>query len=226
MSKRRLFLFAGLAAAVGIPVSISESGRVVDKAGEVIRSLTASEPAANIPGPAADPSPAGISRPDGPQARLDGLPAQDLAEVLRFDVTPGWIMSRWARVTTTAGGVDRFQGYRVPLVTGNRETDLAGALTYYFNHKPEVQRIRFVGSTGDPSRLVALVTERFGFAPQRSTVPGEYLYQIQWNGKPNSELRIRMAEVVRANEPSRRFDIELEINLPDVPPSTKPSPAS
>jgi hypothetical protein len=218
MLSRRTLLMLGLAGAAGVPFLVTESGSIVDKFANAIRGVKKG-PDATINGPqppnAQAPAP---GQSTVVQAQIDGLPVQDLSEVLRFDITPGWIMSRWTRISTTVGA-DQFQGYRVPLVTGTAETDLAGSLTYYFSHKPTVQRIRFVGSTGDPSHLVALVTRRFGFVLQRSSVQGEYLYQVKWNGRPNCELRVRMTDVVRADQPLRRFEIDLEINLPDVPPS-------
>jgi hypothetical protein len=116
-------------------------------------------------------------------------------------------------------GEPALAGYRVPLVTGPNPHDLAGSMTYYFNAKQEVQRITFVGTTGDPAALVALATRRFGFVAVPSPGPGVYTYQIRWRNRPRSELRLRTAEVIRADVPFQRFDVDLEINLPDVPPS-------
>jgi hypothetical protein len=150
--------------------------------------------------------------------RIDGYPVFDIGEVFRFDATPTWIVARWARVTTIATPPD-MQGYRVPLVTGPSEADLAGSLTYYFNAKQEVQRITFVGTTGNPGPLVKLLMQRFKFAPYPSQMPGVDIYQLRWHNQPRSELRLRLGDVVRADVPLRRFDVDLEINLPDVPPS-------
>jgi hypothetical protein len=220
MLSRRTLLMLGLAGAATVPFVVTESGSILDKFTNAARGVT-NGPNAKIDGPAKPDAPAAAPGQTSPVvAQIDGLPVQDLSEVLRFDITPAWIMSRWTRVSTTVGA-DQFQGYRVPLVTGTAETDLAGSLTYYFSHKPTVQRIRFVGSTGDPSHLVALVTSRFGFVLQRSSIQGQYLYQVKWNNRPNCEMRVRMTEVVRADQPLRRFEIDLEINLPDVPPSRR-----
>jgi hypothetical protein len=113
------------------------------------------------------------------------------------------------------------QGFRIALVTGPTERDVAGSLTYYFNAKEEVQRITFVGTTGDPTALVNLVTKRFRFAAVPSRRPNEYCYQIRWHNEPRSEMRLRIPDVVRADSPYKRFEVDLEINLPDVPPSRR-----
>jgi len=59
---------------------------------------------------------------------LAGPPVSDLNDVIRFDVSPGWVTSRWPRVTTTLAE-SGMEGLRVPLVTGTKVDDLAGGLT-------------------------------------------------------------------------------------------------
>ena len=61
-------------------------------------------------------------------------PVLSLEEVLRFDVTTAWVLSKWPRVSANLAELD-MQGYRVPLVTGTGDADVAGSLTYYFNAK-------------------------------------------------------------------------------------------
>lgn len=237
MFKRGLLLATGLGAAVGVPVLLSgdEDGKPgmvsrlwnniagSDKPADATGGSAGANPLSRIlpagqDGAAAGQVPPGFVPPEMLGPRIDGHPVFDPGEVFRFDVSPAWVTGRWARITTVSLPPD-MQGYRVPLVTGPSEHDLAGSLTYYFNAKQEMQRITFVGTTGDPASLVALVTKRFRFAAVPSTVPGEYLYQIRWHNVPRSELRLSMAGIVRADSPYRRFDVDLEINLPDVPPS-------
>jgi hypothetical protein len=153
-----------------------------------------------------------------PGPRLEGQPVMDPGEVFRFDVTPAWVLGRWSRASTVSGPPD-LQGYRVVLVTGPTASDLAGSLTYYFNDRQQVQRITFVGTTGDPAGIVSLATRRFGFVAMAAPAPGTYLYQIRWHNQPRSELKLRTAEVIRSDVPFQRFDVEMEINLPDVAPS-------
>ena len=77
--------------------------------------------------------------PDKPAkpAPLEGVTARDLGEVIRFDGSPEWVMARWPRVTAGLANLD-LQGYRVPLVSGTAQDDLAGSLTYYFDRNQQV----------------------------------------------------------------------------------------
>jgi hypothetical protein len=106
------------------------------------------------------------------------------------------------------------EGLRVPLVTGHETDDLAGSLTYYFNHKREVQRIAFDGYTGDPRPLIATVTQYYRLHEEPTLGAG--LYLAKWNGNPTSMLRIRHSPVVRANYPNSHYEVRLEINRPAV----------
>ena len=144
-------------------------------------------------------------------AEINAPPVVEMADALRFDVTASWILGRWPRVT--AGLPDAgLQGYRVALVSGTRDDDLAGALTYYFNKNHVCQRITFQGTTGDARKLIAMLTTRFGFERQTSDDPGVYLYQIRWNGRATSELQVRPARVIRASAPTARFEVLLAMN--------------
>ncbi len=145
-----------------------------------------------------------------PETQVEGSTPQTLEEVLRFDITPTWIVEHWPRVSTGLSELD-LQGYRVALVTGTGDSDLAGSLTYYFNKKKEVERIIFHGASGDPRRLVALVTSRYELKQQKSDDPALTLFQRTWFGKSVSELRIRPAAVVRSDTPHARYEIELAI---------------
>ena len=101
----------------------------------------------------------------------------------------------------TAGLPDKdLQGYRVPLVTGTQEDDLAGSLTYYFTKNQHCRRITFQGTTGDARRLVALLSARFGMQRQITDDPSLYDYQKRWNGRAISELHVR--PVRRAGQPA------------------------
>jgi hypothetical protein len=218
MFGRGLLLFAILGAAVGIPYLSTEWSRLVSSfSGEQADESTRDNAAANDR-PAGDslaPIPPVGSRTPGAalpgNSTADPTPVVDLAEAFRFDVTPGWIFQRWPRVTTAVAD-ERLQGYRVMLITGTRDDDLAGALTYYFNPQQRCQRIAFQGTTGDPRRLARLLVERFQLRRQASDDAGLHLYQTRWNGKPISEAKIRPASVVRANAPLARYEVSLMIN--------------
>lgn len=181
----------------------------------------ASDSSANAPGKKPN---AGPAKPDVDKALLagklplpglEGAPVHDLAEVLRFDVSPGWVVARWPRVSTGLAQL-QLQGYRVPLVTGTARDDLAGALTYYFNPRQEMQRLTFHGTTGDARKLVHLVTTRYGLARRLTNDPGMFLYERQAaNGEAKSFLWIRPAAVVKANDPLGRLEVALLLERPE-----------
>jgi hypothetical protein len=218
--RHSLFYFVILCAAVGIPYLSNEWGSPSQwfsghrgAADAAVADATA----------AIDGSPTGTANltdggntvfggvalggPDAPR----GVPLVDIEECLRFDVTAAWILGRWPRVTAGLPDHD-LQGYRVPLVTGTQEDDLAGSLTYYFNKNQRCQRITFQGTTGDARKLIGYLTARYGFKQQTSSDPNLYLYQIRWNGGPLSELHIRPARIVRADAPQARFEVLLALN--------------
>lgn len=141
---------------------------------------------------------------------VEGYAAQNLADVINFNATPQWIMMRWPRVTVGLAELD-MQGYRVPLVTGTGYDDLAGSLTYYFDNDQRVKLIHFRGTTGDPRKIVGLVMQQYSFLPQPTGDPALQLYQVKWNGKPVSELRVQSASVLRSDEPYSRFAVELAL---------------
>ena len=115
----------------------------------------------------------------------------ELTDVLRFDISPGWVMQRWPRVTTVAQST--LAGLRVPLVTGTQIDDLAGSLTYYFDRTDQVQRISFQGLTGDDRKLVEIVTSGYGMQPEPALGGG--MYVARWNAMPTSALRVTYAPV-------------------------------
>ncbi len=141
------------------------------------------------------------------------LPPHTLAEVLRFDITVPWIIAHWPRVSAGLSELD-LHGYRVPLVTGTGESDLAGSLTYYFNKKQQLDRIIFHGTSGDPRPLITIVSANFELKRVIVSDPGLAFYQRKSWGKSHSELLIRPARVLRANDPNKRYEIEMAIKRP------------
>lgn len=216
MLGRSPLLLLGLSAAVGVPYLMNSSGSVMDR----LSSADDSSPATHASAPI-DPSlehefgsPQGTAPLLSQSAQpLAGYPVRDLGEIFNFDVSPAWIMGRWPRVSTRLANVD-LQGYRVPLVTGTAEYDLAGALTYYFDPQQKLQRITFYGTTGDARQLVALLATRHDFLRQTHNDPSLHLYQVFWNGKPVSELQVRPARVVQSGSPHARFELALVLERP------------
>jgi hypothetical protein len=152
-----------------------------------------------------------LSAGDAPQ--LTGPTTHDLAEVLRFDVSPEWVTQRWSRVSTVLAEQD-LEGLRVPLVTGTDLDDLAGSLTFYFDKQRRVQRISFHGRTGDDRKLISLVTSQFGMRAEPTLGVG--MYVSRWNARPTSLLRLSYAPVVRSQTPRHRLEVALEINRPNA----------
>lgn len=142
---------------------------------------------------------------------LAGPTVQDLAEVLRFDVSPEWVTARWSRVSSTLAETN-LEGLRVALVTGTNVDDLSGSLTYYFDRQNQLQRITLHGTTGDENKLVQILTQYYGFKAEPTLGAG--LYMIKWNGQPMSVLRVRHAPVMWATSPNTRLEVLLEINRP------------
>src|SRR5262249_25055653 len=134
--------------------------------------------AESTPAPAAPGQPAPIT-----PAASAPAPIYELNEVVNFEASPSWVMARWPRVSAGLAELD-LQGYRVSLITGTGEADVAGSLTYYFDKQQRVKRIGLRGTTGDPRPLVGLVTGQYHLTRQPTNDPSIWLYQEKWNGKP------------------------------------------
>lgn len=148
-------------------------------------------------------------------APAQAVPAVELSEALRFDITPGWVMTRWPRVSAGLAEL-QLQGYRVPLVTGTAEDDLAGALTYYFDPRQQVARITFRGTTGNAGKLIEFLVQRYRFARRLTNNPQIVRFEVGGpRGQPYSWLEIRPAGVVKADEPYRRLGVTLVLHRPE-----------
>ena len=146
--------------------------------------------------------------------KLVGGRVEDLREVLRFDITPGWVVQRFSRVTTVLADV-QLEGLRVPIVTGTKPDDIAGTLTYYFDHTARVQRITIHGFTGDPQRLIATMTQHYGLSLAPSLEAG--VFTRNWNGIPVHFLRVTHAPVVHSDAIHQKYTLFLELNEPNLP---------
>jgi len=160
----------------------------------------------------ANPLASGSLVPNMPVPPVIGEPVTDLGEIIRFDVTPEWVMGRWGRVSTVFSEPG-LEGFRVAVVTGSQVDDLAGSLTYYFDSKRVVQRVTFRGTTGDSRRLVELAQRTYNF--KQDPWVASQLYTVKWSGKINSVLRLSNPPVVRAGQPLSRIEAMLEINRPN-----------
>lgn len=142
---------------------------------------------------------------------LEFLPVTNFEEIFRFDVNQTWIKQRWKRVSTSPG--DRgLHGLRVALITGTNSWDLHGSLTYYLDSSQRVQRITFRGWTGDPTKLVNLLTQRYQFSPQQTHWAGFYIAQKRRT--PTGGLLMQHPTVIQTDNPVQQVAIVLEINNP------------
>ncbi len=204
--------FSGAAWWPGLTASLSPSSASKPGA-EPSQSAPTSAFSAEITGTPALPSTtATVSAP--PALSAEEPPIHDMAEVFRFDLSPRWITENWPRVSTALGQL-QLQGYRVPLVTGPAEDDLAGSLTYYFNPWQQLQRITFIGTTGDVRRVITLMTTQHGFARRLTNDPGQFIYEAPGEtNQPRGVLWIRQFPVLKADRPHERYEIHLTIERP------------
>jgi len=136
-----------------------------------------------------------------------------LEHALQWNLSPAWVMSTFPRVTTELPDLE-LQGYRMAYVSGTTPTDVAGSLSYYFDGSLRLQKIRFTGSTGDARRLVQHLISRHQFQRRMADDAGVYLYQVEQDGQALSELRVRAASVVKADNSLGRFATTLEMRRP------------
>jgi hypothetical protein len=215
-SRAKLFLLMGIATTV-VPYLMSTGTGVTNLAARIWPPTAGgvATPETNAStdsrGSAGKVSSDGLLLKTAPQAGRQVV--HPLEDVLRFDVTTAWVLANWPRVSAGLAELD-LQGYRVPLVSGTSDGDVAGSLTYYFNPKQRVARITFFGTTGDARKLVALLESRYGFKRTVVPEPNLFVYQVKSWGKVTSEMRIRPAPVVRSEVPNSRFEVALLVDRP------------
>jgi hypothetical protein len=211
MLSRGGLLSVGLVSALAVPYVFSPSSGIRDKVASVW-------PAAESKGTEAEQQAhlllqqhqAGAISPA--QMEIKGIAASSPAEVFRFDITPDWVLQHWPRVSTRTSDLN-WQGYRVPLYTGTNEYAIAGSLTYYFDPKQELQRITFVGATGNPQVLIDFLATQH-YAREKTKEAGLQLYRFKQWDKTVGECLINPAGVVTAAAPRSKFEINLDMRRP------------
>ncbi len=146
-----------------------------------------------------------------PNTAVGGGVVNDLREVLRFDIVPGWLPQRFARVSTVTSNV-QMDGLRVPLITGTQPKDIAGTLTYYFDSSQALKRINLHGLTGDPTQLANLMVQFYQLRPEQSL--GGQLFTTRWNNRITSVMQISPAPVIYAGADHSKYILFLELNQP------------
>ena len=139
------------------------------------------------------------------------VPVANFQEIFRFDVSPTWVKQRWDRLTTIPPQ-NGLHGLRTALVTGTNSWDLNGSLTYFFDQNHRIQRLSFRGWVGDPSRLVALCTQHFGFKPRPTHWAG--LYLGEFGGKTTGALLMKDPNSIDRRNQVQRTAVIMEINQP------------
>ena len=148
-----------------------------------------------------------------PSPSLVGARIPDLREVMRFDISPDWVIQRFSRVSTVLADLS-LQGLRVPVVTGTQADDLAGTLTYYFDKGGKLQRLTVHGFTGSPENLVGTLTQHYGLKHEPALEAG--VYTKRWNGQPTHFLRLTHAPVVYSDAVHQKYTMFLELNHPNL----------
>lgn len=146
-----------------------------------------------------------------PTTSVGGGAVTDLREVLRFDIVPGWLPQRFARVSTVTSNV-QMDGLRVPLITGTQPKDIAGSLTYYFDASQSLKRINLHGLTGDPTPLANLMVQFYQLKPEQSL--GGQLFTTRWNNRITSVLHVAPAPIIYAGADHSKYILFLELNQP------------
>ncbi len=140
---------------------------------------------------------------------VSGPKVQNFAEIIRFDLTPNHVMERWQQLSAGLSELN-LQGYRVPLVTGIDQTDLAGSLTYYFDPRQQMRRITFVGTTGNPRRLSDFLVQQYGFRRVVNQDPRRESYARA--GGKGGYCSITPSEVLDRHAAQTNFMVEFRIN--------------
>jgi hypothetical protein len=158
--------------------------------------------------------PGDVHGPDLTAEPLEFVPIVDFREILRFDLTKLDVQRRWKRISTNPyDWKNGLSGMRTPLVTGTNSWDLHGSLTYFFDQHQQLQRVTFRGWTGDPQKLIHLLTSEFQFQQQPTSLAGFYLAKTR--RKTTGGLLIKTPAVIDANNQLQQFAMVLEINRLD-----------
>jgi hypothetical protein len=205
MFSRPVLFVCVLAAAVGVPYLLLDKNLAQTARGQWNRLF-------------AEPSPKPTDAPPGGAVQgafhptAPATPAATIEEAFRFEIQPAWVISRWPNASTMTGA--KQLGMRVALASGTRSDDVAGSLTYYFNEHHQLQRITFLGQTGDARRLLAAVVTRYGLQSLPTTDAAHY---IAGNPKkPTSEVLVRFSPTAANQTPSARLEVAVDLRRADI----------
>lgn len=149
-----------------------------------------------------------------PQQPIVGGPVRDLRDIIRFDITPGWVAQNFGRVSTVLADV-QLDGLRVPVVTGTSGSDLAATITYYFDRQQQLRRINVQGLTGDPTAIATLMQQYYNLKAEPTL--GGHLYTTRWNNRITSMLHVAPSPIMYSTAEHSRYTLFLELNQPSLP---------
>jgi hypothetical protein len=197
---------AGVAGAASTPEYASHSHYEIESLNKVGSDQYRYSPelARKLGGLPADPS---------AQPTLSGQQIRDLREILRFDISPDWVINRFSRVSTVLADMN-LKGLRVPIVTGIKADDVAGTLTFYFDQSDRLQRLTFHGFTGDTRRFAGVMVTHYGLQREPALEAGAYTKR--WNGSPVHFMRLTHAPVVYSDAVHQKYTVFLELNQPNL----------
>ena len=214
MIPRPMMLTGLLGAAVGVPYAVNHAP---DNWGPNTTNGPAEQQQQVDPSLLVPPQPAYYQSPGSEvyvsPAPIEGYRNLSLGQLLNWNITKDWVYAGWARKSTGLADLGLY-GVRVPVVTGSQMTDIAGALSYYFDHAGQLQRIRLHGRTADTTELVRLVTSQFGLRPVAAPIAGEQWFEAVEKKQLRAELRTRPESVLWSTSPHSSFAFDLELNRP------------
>ena len=195
---RKFYFVILLGLAIGVPYLLMQNGSdgesrgLLDWLGNISKSTTTDESTgtgANLAGVA----PANLTSSGAAVSQT--MPFES---VFRFDLTPADVNEGDS------------MGFRVALVTGTQPDDLAGSLTYYFGKTNELNRISFLGATGDARRLIQVISAEYQLKEMPTKTAG--LYVNGWNSNPKSALRLAYAPRIDSRYQNQQLEVFLELN--------------
>jgi hypothetical protein len=197
---------AGMTAAIAVPYMVID-GRMPEWAQNSRQQWFGAPTAATME---FQHSPSAIN----PTGVIAETPIVSLAEALRANINPQWIVARWPSVTTIVAEAN-LAGYRVPFISGFQGHDVVGSLTYYFDGTQRLQRISMLGNTRDERALTMLVAQQFGLQPEPTLQGG--LFIARRSGQPHSALLIQFAPMLSVESAQPDRTVRLEWNATNSP---------
>lgn len=129
-------------------------------------------------------------------------PLENLSEVFNFRQSATGVEQRFPKATRSK--MNGFEIYRSSVLSGHGDQDIVGAITYEFNFRGNLKRIRFKGFVVDPSKLLMTLQNDFSF--QKTDQTGAEYRPTTFSGYSGS-LRLTNSADYKG-----QLDIELEIS--------------